>query len=171
MKLRKIAVLAVLAICAVVLAGSASAFDLDFLSGSDSEPQEITVGGIDFNIPAGFTENETYTIDNETSDDDYYVSTAGYEDDSKDNAIYIYIGEYKDYNMTDDVLAYVMDSYDYEKKTINGHSGYLLKDNSTSSESLMDVDESIYMFSYVQDAKMVIIGATDESYFSDIIVE
>ena len=62
MKFNRIAIIAILAIFTVILAGSASAFDLGFLTGSDSEPQEVTVGGIDFNIPAGFTENEDYAI-------------------------------------------------------------------------------------------------------------
>ena len=57
MKFNKIAIIAILAILTVVLAGSASAFDLGFLSGGDSEPQDVPVGGIDFSIPAGFTEN------------------------------------------------------------------------------------------------------------------
>ena len=52
MKFNRIAIIAILAILTVVLAGSVSAFDLGFLTGGDSEPQEVTVGGIDFNIPA-----------------------------------------------------------------------------------------------------------------------
>ena len=63
MKFNRIAIIAILAILTVVLAGSASAFDLGFLGGGDSEAQQITVGGIDFNIPAGFTENEDYKMD------------------------------------------------------------------------------------------------------------
>lgn len=86
MKFNRIAIIAILAILTVVLAGSVSAFDLGFLSGGDSEPQEITVGGIDFSIPAGFNENEEYKMVNEksnTSGIDYYMSSAGFEDDSK----------------------------------------------------------------------------------------
>ena len=60
MKFNRIAIIAILVIFTVVLAGSASAFDLGFLGGGSSEAQQITVGGIDFNIPAGFTENEDY---------------------------------------------------------------------------------------------------------------
>lgn len=176
MKLNRIAIIALLAIFAVVLAGSASAFDLGFLTGGDSEtsePQEITVGGIDFSIPAGFTENEDYAMDHVASNSsgvDYYMSSAGYEDDTKENAIYILVGDYGDYNVTDEIIEYVVDSMDYEKKTINGHAGYLVQQTSTDSSDMMDVDQPIYMFVYGQDGDLVFLGATDESYFSDIIV-
>ena len=108
MKFNRIAIIAILAILTVVLAGSASAFDLGFLGGGDSEAQQITVGGIDFNIPAGFTENEDYKMDNEKSNSttgvDYTMSAAGYEDDSKQNAIYVLVGDYGDYNVTNEIV-------------------------------------------------------------------
>ena len=171
MKFNRIAILAVLAILAVVLAGSASAFDLGFLGGSDSEPQQITVGGIDFNIPAGFTENEDYKMENESgSDSSFYMSAAGFEDDTKQKAIYGMVADYGEYNVTDEVLAYVADSMDAEKKTINGHTGYMTT-QATNSTSMLDVTEDVYMFIYEENGDLVFIGATDESYFSDIIIE
>ena len=174
MKFNRIAIIAILAILTVVLAGSVSAFDLGFLSGGDSEPQEITVGGIDFNIPAGFNENEEYKMVNEksnTSGIDYYMSSAGFEDDSKQKAIYILVGDYDEYNVTDEIIEYVLDDMDYEKKTINGHDGYLVQQSTSSSSSLMAVEEPIYMFVYEQNGDLVFIGATDESYFGDVIIE
>ena len=144
MKFNRIAIIAILAILTVVLAGSASAFDLGFLSGGDSEPQEITVGGIDFTIPAGFNENEEYKMVNEksnTSGIDYYMSSAGFED------------------------------MDYERKTINGHNGYLVQQTTSSSSSLMAVEMPVYMFVYEENGDLVFIGATDESYFNDVIIE
>ncbi|WP_298536536.1 hypothetical protein [uncultured Methanobrevibacter sp.] len=174
MKFNRIAIIAILAILTVVLAGSVSAFDLGFLSGGDSEPQEITVGGIDFSIPAGFNENEEYKMVNEksnTSGIDYYMSSAGFEDDSKQKAIYILVGDYDEYNVTDEIIEYVLDDMDYEKKTINDHNGYLVQESSSSSSSLMAVEEPVYMFVYEQNGDLVFIGATDESYFSDVIIE
>ena len=178
MKFNKIAIIAILAIFTVILAGSASAFDLGFLTGGDEaqadEPQTVTVGGIDFNIPAGFTENETYKMEDETSSTsgvDYTMNAAGYEDDSKNNAIYILVGDYGDFNVTDDIIEYVVDSMDYEKQTINGHNGYLVQESSSDSSSLMAVDEPIYMFVYEQNGDLVFLGATDKAYFSDIIIE
>ena len=174
MRFNRIAIIAILAILTVVLAGSVSAFDLGFLSGGDSEPQEITVGGIDFSIPAGFNENEEYKMVNEksnTSGIDYYMSSAGFEDDSKQKAIYILVGDYDEYNVTDEIIEYVLDDMDYEKKNINGHDGYLVQQSTSSSSSLMAVEEPIYMFVYEQNGDLVFIGATDESYFGDVIIE
>lgn len=174
MKFNRIAIIAILAILTVVLAGSVSAFDLGFLSGGDSEPQEITVGGIDFSIPAGFNENEEYKMVNEksnTSGIDYYMSSAGFEDDSKQKAIYILVGDYDEYNVTDEIIEYVLDDMDYEKKTINGHDGYLVQQSTSSSSSLMAVEEPIYMFVYEENGDLVFLGATDESYFGDVIIE
>ena len=174
MKFNRIAILAILAILTVVLAGSASAFDLGFLGGSDSEPQQVTVGGIDFNIPAGFTENEDYRMENESasSGTDYYMSAAGFEDDSKANAIYIMVADYGEYNVTDDVIAYVADTMDGEKKTINGHSGYIARQTSAESDSsMLDVDDDVYVFIYEQNGDLVFIGATDQAYFDDVVLE
>ena len=173
MKFNRIAIIAILAILTVVLAGSVSAFDLGFLSGGDSEPQEITVGGIDFSIPAGFDENEEYKMVNEksnTSGIDYYMSSAGFEDDSKQKAIYILVGDYGEYNVTDEIIEYVLDDMDYEKKTINGHDGYLVQQSTSSSSSLMAVEEPIYMFVYEENGDLVFLGATDDSCFSDVII-
>ena len=173
MKSSKIAILAILAILTVVLAGSASAFDLGFLSG-DSEPQQVTVGGIDFNVPAGFTENEDYRMENESSSSgsDFYMSAAGFEDDTKKKAIYIMVADYGEYEVTDDILDIFAESMDGEKKTINGQSGYIANQTSANSDSsLLDVDDEVYVFLYQQDGDLVFLGATDQSYFSDIIIE
>ena len=160
MKFNRIAIIAILAILTVVLAGSASAFDLGFLSGGDSEPQEITVGGIDFTIPAGFNENEEYKMVNEksnTSGIDYYMSSAGFEDDTGEKAIYILVGDYDEYNVTDEIIEYVLN--------------YLVQQTTSSSSSLMAVEMPVYMFVYEENGDLVFIGATDESYFNDVIIE
>lgn len=175
MKLNRIAILAILAILTVVLAGSASAFDLGFLTGSDdSEPLEVNVGGIDFNIPAGFTENEDYKMVNEstgTDGADYYMSAAGFEDDTKQKAIYIMVADYGQYNVTDEVLQYVADTMDGEAKTINGHSGYIAKQTNDQADVLNMTDDSIYLYIYEENGDLVYIGATDQSYFADVIKE
>lgn len=180
MKINKIAIIAVLAILTVVLAGSASAFDLGFLTGSDDAPQDVTVGGIDFTIPAGFTENEDYKMDNESSSaagSEFYMSAAGFEDDSKENAIYIMVADYGQYNVTEEVLEYVVESYDYEKTTINGHAGYLVKETNDQAD-MMNMTEltetgsdTVYMFMYEENGDLVYIGATDQSYFNEVIKE
>ena len=110
-------------------------------------------------------------MDNEKSSSttgvDYTMSAAGYEDDSKQNAIYVLVGDYGDYNVTNEIVEYVLDDMDYEKKTINGHDGYLVQQNTTDSSALMETEQPVYMFVYEENGDLVFIGATDESYFGD----
>ena len=98
------------------------------------------------------------------------MSAAGFEDDKKEKAIYILVGDYRDYNVTDQVIEYVLDGMDYEKKTINGHDGYLVQQNTTDSSALMETEQPVYMFVYEENGDLVFIGATDESYFGDILI-
>ena len=185
MKFNKIAIIAILAIFTVILAGSASAFDLGFLTGGDesqdAEPIEVTVGGIDFTIPAGFTENEEYRMDNESSGTggvDYYMSAAGFEDESKDNAIYIMVADYGEYNVTSDILASVAGS-DAVQKTINGKEGYFVESTNDQAAQaneqaeMMEMDEmtadTVYIFMYAEDGDLVYIGATDEAYLNEVV--
>ena len=53
-----------LAIFAIVIAGSVSAFDLGFLTG-DSGPETVTIEGIDFNIPEGYVLDSNLELINE----------------------------------------------------------------------------------------------------------
>lgn len=184
MKFNKIAIIAILAIFTVILAGSASAFDLGFLTGDDSQdagPTEVTVGGIDFTIPAGFTENEEYKMDNESGGSpgvDYFMSAAGFEDESKENAIYIMVADYGDYNVTNDILESVAGD-DAVKKTINGKEGYFVESTNDQAAQaneqaeMMEMEEmtadTVYIFMYAENGDLVYIGATDEAYFNDVI--
>ena len=181
MKINRIAIIAVLAILTVFLAGSASAFDLSFLTGSDDAAQDVNIGGIDFTIPAGFTENEDYKIDNETSSssNDFHMSAAGFEDDSKKNAVYIMVADYGGYNVTNEVIENVLDSEDAVKKTINGHDGYFMEVSNDQASEVNDQTEilnmetmtsdKVYMFIYEENGDLVYIGVTDESYFNEVI--
>lgn len=173
MKANRIVILAMLAI---VLSGSASAsaFDFNFLTGSNGEVQEITVGGIHFNMPAGFSENENYTLDHEnlsSEDFEYYISSVGYEDASKDNAIYILVEDFGQENVSADVVKEVGESMDGQNKTVNGHDGYIIEQNNNGgNESLiMQAGTNDYIFLYADNGDMVYVGATDPSYFEQVI--
>lgn len=171
MKANRIVILAILAI---VLAGSASALDLNIFSGLNGEVQEITVGGIDFNMPEGFTQNENYTLNHEnlsSEDFEYYLSSVGYEDASKDKAIYILVEDYGQENVSDDVIKEVGESMDGQNKTVNGHDGYLIEQNNNGgNESLiMQAGTNDYIFLYGQNGDLVYVGATDPSYFEQVI--
>ena len=176
MKLNRILIFAVLAI---VLAGSVSAFDFDFLTGTDDNSEKITVGGIDFNVPAGFSENEDYKLDNESISDNstdytFYMSSAGFEDDTKQKAIYMMVTDYGQYNVSDETLEYIVESMDAAKKTINGHDGYIAQaGNDDADESLFieNKTDDVYLFIYEQNGDLVYLGATDPSYFEQVIIE
>ena len=99
------------------------------------------------------------------------MSSAGFEDDTGEKAIYILVGDYDEYNVTDEIIEYVLNDMDYERKTINGHNGYLVQQTTSSSSSLMAVEMPVYMFVYEENGDLVFIGATDESYFNDVIIE
>ena len=89
-----------LAILAIVIAGSASAFDLGFL-GDDSSPEEVTIEGINFTIPAGYEEDPNYAYVNETSTVNgltYTMNGKTYQNDEGD-AIAILIADYGKYKV------------------------------------------------------------------------
>ena len=107
MQKRKILFIGLLAIFAIVIAGSASAFDLGFLTG-DSGPETVTIEGIDFNIPEGYKEDENYSYVNETASSGsvkYVMNGKTFEND-KGDAIAILIADYGKYNVTEDILKH-----------------------------------------------------------------
>ena len=155
MKKRSILFIGLLAIFAIVIAGSVSAFDLGFLSG-DSGPEEITIEGINFTIPEGYKEDANNSFVNETASVGsltYTMNGKTFENDDGD-AIAILIADYGEYNVTDEVLQQVAD----EPKTINGHDGYVKKDGMFT------------IFSYEEDGDLVTITASDEDIIDQVVV-
>ena len=155
MQNRKILFIGLLAIFAIVIAGSVSAFDLGFLSG-DSGPEEITIEGINFTIPEGYKEDANNSFVNETASVGsltYTMNGKTFENDDGD-AIAILIADYGEYNVTDEVLQQV----EKKKKTINGHDGYVKKDGIFT------------IFSYEEDGDLVTITASDEDIIDQVVV-
>ena len=155
MQNRKILFIGLLAIFAIVIAGSVSAFDLGFLSG-DSGPEEITIEGINFTIPEGYKEDANNSFVNETASVGsltYTMNGKTFENDDGD-AIAILIADYGEYNGTDEVLQQVAD----KPKTINGHDGYVKKDGIFT------------IFSYEEDGDLVTITASDEDIIDQVVV-
>ena len=155
MQKRSILFIRLLAIFAIVIAGSVSAFDLGFLSG-DSGPEEITIEGINFTIPEGYKEDANNSFVNETASVGsltYTMNGKTFENDDGD-AIAILIADYGEYNVTDEVLQQVAD----EPKTINGHDGYVKKDGMFT------------IFSYEEDGDLVTITASDEDIIDQVVV-
>lgn len=157
-------IIAIVAIFCVVVAGAL------ILSGGGD--QVATVGGIDFNIPEGFTVNEDYSVDSEYDGEyDVYRSSTAFEDDSNQNGIFVGVLEPKGYSVSEDDLAYFIDSSDVRRKTINGHSGFIADvDYLASQITLLDNGDELYGFYYEENGKIVLVASNDTSYFKDVII-
>lgn len=159
MQKRTMIFLGLLAIFAIVIAGSASAFDLSSLLGGDSDEsatEQVTIAGIDFNIPEGYKEVPDYSFENETSyigSVSYTINGKSFENDAKD-AIAILIADYGDFNVTDEVLQEVAD----EPKTIKNYDGYVKQDGNFT------------VFAYEEDGDLVTITASDDKIIEEVLV-
>ena len=142
----------------IMAIGSASAFDLGSLVGGsdDGQNQTVTIGGIDFNIPAGFTEVVNKSTVNETVDEGAIPFTNnGKVYQSKDDVVAILVADYGDYKITDEIVGNVAG----DAKTINNVSGYF------------KTDGAYKVFSYAKDDKLVAISVTDEGVIGDFIIK
>ena len=152
---KKIIFGASLVLIAIMAIGSASAFDLGSLLGGGGN-ETVTIDGVDFNIPEGFTEDPDEATDNETNEQSgisYITNGKVYEKDG----IYValLVADYGEYKVTDEIAGAVGG----EATTINNVSGYLTTDG-------------IYkVFNYAKDDKLVVISANDEDVIADFIME
>ena len=143
---------------AIIAIGSVSAFDLGSLlgGGDDSQNQTVTIGGIDFNIPDGFTEVVNQSTVNETVDQGAISFTNnGKVYQSKDDVVAILVADYGEYKITDEIVGSVAG----DAKTINNVSGYF------------KTDGAYKVFSYAKDNKLVAISATDEAVIGDFLIK
>lgn len=150
---KKILFAVCLAILAVFAIGSVSAFDLGFLSGGSEEI--VTIDGIDFKIPDGFSEDTDEEIVNETSVQSgvsYLTNSKYYQ---KDGAIMvILVADYGEYEVTDDIAKEVGG----DAATIAGVDGYLKKDGFFN------------VFDYAKDGKLVVMSTNDKNLFEEFII-
>ena len=152
---KKIIFGASLVLIAIMAIGSASAFDLGSLLGSDAN-ETVTIDGIDFNIPEGFIEDPNEATINETNEQSgitYITNGKVYEKDGI--IVALLVADYGEYKVTDEIAGAVGG----EATTINNVSGYLSTDG-------------IYkVFNYAKDDKLVVISANDEDIIADFIME
>ncbi len=142
---------------AIMTVGTVSAFELGSVLGSsdDGQNQTVTIGGIDFNIPAGFSEVVNESTVNETVNEGAMPFTNnGKVYQSKDDVVAILVADYGDYKITDEIVGSVAG----DAKTINNVSGYF------------KTDGAYKVFSYAKDNKLVAISTTDESVIGDFII-
>ena len=132
-----------LVILAIFAIGSVSALDLGFLTGGAEEI--VTIDGIDFKIPDGFSEDKDEEIVNESS------VQAGV---TYDTVVVILVANYGEYNVTDDIIKEIGGN----ATSIGGVDGYLIKEN------------FFYKFDYAKDGKLVVFSTNDEDVIGDFIV-
>ena len=144
-----------LLLIAIFAIGSASAFDFGLMLGGRGN-ETVTIDGIDFNIPAGFTEDPKHETVNETHEQSgitYVTNGKLYE---KGNTIVtMLVADYGKHKVTDDVA----ESVGGDAKTINDVNGYLAHNGKFS------------VFNYAKNDKLVIISTNDESVIGDFIME
>ncbi len=141
----------VFALLIVVTSISAvSAFDLGDIFGSGDET--VTIGGIDFNIPADYKEDSksTFNMIEEFIDDGYDFDGKVYAKDNTQVGIYVYNYSSLD---ADGILG------DFSNETtINDVGGY------------MAFDDNDHVFIYTKDKCVVMIASNDENVIGDFII-
>lgn len=142
-----------LVILAIFAIGSVSALDLGFLSG-DSE-QTVTIDGIDFKIPDGFSEDTSEEVVNESnvqSGVTYFTNSKLFEKDDK--VMVLLVADYGEYKVTDDIAKEVGG----DATTIGGVDGYLKEDG------------FFHVFNYAKDGKLVVMSTNDKDIIGDFII-
>ncbi|PWB87796.1 hypothetical protein [Methanobrevibacter thaueri] len=141
-------IFAILSILAVLMIGCAYASD----STDSLNNNTITISGMNFTIPDGFTEDVEGAIVNETgSDEGYNYVTESKTFECNDDFIIISVSIY-DKNLTVD---YMQDFGD--ESTINNVTGYF-----------EDVG-FLSLFSYTQGNKLIIVSANEKQLIEDVV--
>ena len=153
--MKKLALVLLIGLVAVMGMGLVSASDVDTISGEDNNTT-VTIDGIDFNIPDNFTEDVKHATHNERKK----ILGISYTNNGKvyhkgNVAVSLLVSNYGDYKVNDMVASMAGG----DAKTINNISGYLKHDGNT------------YVFNYVKGNKMVILSSTDKKALADFIKE
>ena len=115
---------------------------------------QITISGVDFNIPSGFVENTSQELIN------HHVSkgSVSYVENGKaftnnKTEVGLLVSEYDGYEVTDDVVKAIGG----KAKTISGVDGYIME------------DDGYYVFSYPKDGKLAVISSENEDLIGQFI--
>lgn len=159
-------ILTILAFFVVIVGMStACAFDLnDLLGGGSSNnattnsSDNVTIEGITFKIPSGFSEVLNDSSHNHTYDNPYVNFTFSSKDYLNGSASWIHISasQANDIKANDTIAEYV--AVDGNKTTINGVNGYVFNDIVG------------YGFTYAKDGKLVVISSDNKELFNDVVV-
>lgn len=149
-------ILAILALLIFVTSITAvSAFDLGSLFGGEDN-ETVSIGGIDFNIPAGFKEDPTHSTNklvDPLKEMGVNVTGKGYEKDS--TAVLIIVANYSDVGISDDEA---LSGFDGNNTTINGVDGIYEEDSGDSC------------FGYTKDKCLVLVTSNDKNVIGDFLI-
>lgn len=145
MNIKRIVLCIAVVMIAIISLSMVNAGMFDFITGEDGN-----VNGVDFNIPDGFSRQNTENVNN---------STKVYFSDDK-TLLTIMVHD-PDPNITSESFNNDINSrFDqYQKKTISGHTGFMLNFKKYNR---------IY-FTYLEDNQIVEINAPNEKYISNLI--
>ena len=146
----------------VLIAGMSTACAFNFNDFSNvlfGAPKDgVTLAGVDFAIPKGFSEVENESVYNEKIDNpnlDVNFSSKVYTNASGD-AIILSVSALN--GPADDNYTRDLAGDGANKTTINGVEGYEY------------ADPDFYGFSYAKNGRLVVISSTDKELFKDVIV-
>ena len=153
---RKIIAIFALLILAVSVS-AVSAFGLSDLTGSSSDAGVVTIDGIDFNIPDGFSEEKNLAIDGEVNKTDgiQYTTWGKTYINDQNKVISIGVATYDGVEVTDEMPQYIGG----DKLSINGVDGY-------------EYNVATYDgFTFAKDGKLIIISTNDGDLLQDVVVK
>lgn len=141
---------ALMGLLAVVCVSAVDVNSTDLSNGTEN----ITLDGVNFTIPEGFSENATLRTVNDTEEAlfiHYTVNSRVYENDTV--SFSVLVADYGPNNVTSDVVS----SIGGNKTTINGVDGYSGMSNGCPT------------FNFVKDHKLATIASNDPDVFSKIV--
>lgn len=148
------AILTLLIVAASI--GAVSAFDLADLFNSEPQNQTVEINGVDFNIPAGFEENNTGFNNLEKNLTDLGLNITGRGYVNNNTYVALVVANYDNFNLTQDE---VLDSIGGNATAINGVKGFISTD-----------DEGDYLFTYPKNDDVVFISSSDKDIIGDFII-
>ena len=151
-------ILAIFALLILAVSVSAvSAFSLSDILGSSSDAGQVTIDGVDFNIPDGFVEQKNLAIDGDVNETDgvKYTTWSKTYANNENKVISIGVATYEGVEVTDEMPQYIGG----DEVSINGVNGYEYNVNGFEG------------FTYAKDGKLVIISTNDGNLLQDLIVK
>ncbi|WP_407414684.1 hypothetical protein [Methanobrevibacter sp.] len=155
-------IIAILALLIVAVSITAvSAFDLGDILGNDGNKtanagKTVDIGGIKFNIPAGFEEDNSNT----SKEIEASFKKLGLNSSAKlfikdQNGIGIYVANYTGLGLSSDE---VLNSFSGNSTTINKMPGKL------------DSENGVYVFTYVKDGCLILVSVTDKNLLNNVVI-